>query len=122
MAEHFIVIKDLTGPIIGLHFIRYNSVVIDTTHGLIQFPHLTIHVKNSASEAGVKTQPLFFHESSTVPPMTTKTITAFVHQRSDWRTTDTTTPVRKITEAASLLISQSISTIIDKGQQSEPLT
>ena len=41
-AEHFVVMKNLTGPFIGLHFMRHNSVVIDTTHGLIHFPHLTM--------------------------------------------------------------------------------
>ena len=34
IAEHFVGMKNLTGPIIGLHFMRHNSVVIDTTHGL----------------------------------------------------------------------------------------
>ena len=29
-AEHFVVMKNLTGPVIGLHFMRHNSVVIDT--------------------------------------------------------------------------------------------
>ena len=38
----FVVMKKLTGPKIGLHFMRNNSVVIDTTHDLIPFPHLTI--------------------------------------------------------------------------------
>ena len=37
-AEHFVVMKKLTGPINGLHFMRNNSVVINTTHGLIHFP------------------------------------------------------------------------------------
>ena len=37
-AEHFVVTKKLTGLIIGLHFMRNNSVVIDTTHCLIHFP------------------------------------------------------------------------------------
>ena len=37
-AEHFVVMKKLTGPLIGLHFMRNNSVVIDMTHGLIHFP------------------------------------------------------------------------------------
>ena len=32
-AEHCVVMKKLTGPITGLHFMRNNSVVIDTTHG-----------------------------------------------------------------------------------------
>ena len=30
-AEHFVVMKNLTRPIIGLHFMKHNSVVIDTT-------------------------------------------------------------------------------------------
>ena len=38
-AEHFVVLKNLTGLIIGLHFIIHNSVAIDTTHGPMQFPH-----------------------------------------------------------------------------------
>ena len=41
-AEHFVVMKNLTGPIIGLHFMKHNSVVIDTTHGLIRFPNLAM--------------------------------------------------------------------------------
>ena len=41
-AEHFIVLKNLTGPIIMSHFMRHKSVVIDTTHGLIHYPHLTM--------------------------------------------------------------------------------
>ena len=37
-AEHFVVMKKLTRRITGLHFMRNNSVVIDTTHGLTHFP------------------------------------------------------------------------------------
>ena len=44
-AEQFVLRKNLTGPVIGLHFMRQNSVVIDTIHGLIHFPHLTMQVK-----------------------------------------------------------------------------
>ena len=36
-AENFVVMKILTGSIIGVHFMRHNSVVLDATHGLIQF-------------------------------------------------------------------------------------
>ena len=48
-AENFVVMKNLTGPIIGLHFVRHNSVVIDTTHGLIHFPHLTMQFESALS-------------------------------------------------------------------------
>ena len=113
-AEHFVVLKNLTGPIIGLHFMKHNSVVIDTTHGLIRFPHLTMQVKTALSQASAKPQPVLIHDSITMPQMTTKTITAFVDHSSEWKTTGTVTPVEKFTEAASLIISHSMSTIIDR--------
>ena len=113
-AEHFVVMKKLTGPVIGLHFMTNNSVVIDTTHGLIQIPHLTMQVKTAASETTTKLQPVITDEALTMPLMTTKTITAFIDYPSEWNTTGTVTPLEKCTETASLLISHSMSTIIDK--------
>ena len=82
-AEHFVVMKNLTGPNIGLHFMRQNSVVIDSTYGLIQFPHLTMQAKNAAIEAGANPQPVIIQDNTTVTPMTTKTITAFVDHPSE---------------------------------------
>ena len=113
-AEHFVVMKNLTGPIIGLHFMRHNSVVIDTTHGLIHFPHLTMQVKSALNQTSVKPQAVLIHDNTTIPQMTTKTIIAFVDHNSEWNTTRTVTPVEKFTETASLIISHSMSTIIDR--------
>ena len=112
--EHFVVLKNLTGLIIGLHFMRHNSVVIDTTYGLIHFPHLTMQVKSALSQKSAKPQAVLIHDSITIPQMTTKTVTAFVDHLSEWNTTGTVTPVEKFTEAASLIISHSMSTIIDR--------
>ena len=113
-AEHFVVMKKLTGPIIGLHFMRNNSVVIDTTDGLIHFPHLTMQVKRASSETTTKPQPVITDKALTIPPTTTKTITAFIDHPSKWNTTGTVTPLEKFTETASLLISHTMSTLIDK--------
>ena len=113
-AEHFVVMKNLLGPIIGLHFMRHNSVVSDTTHGLIHFPHLTMQVKSALSQTSVKPQAVLIQDNITIPQMTTKTITAFVDHTSEWNTTGTVTPVEKFTETASLLISHSMSTIFDR--------
>ena len=113
-AEHFVVLKKLTGPIIGLHFMRNNSVVIDTTHRLIHFPHLTMQVKTASSEATTKPQPVISDEALTMPPTTTKTITAFIDHPSKWNTTGTVTALEKFTETPSLLISHSMSTTIVK--------
>ena len=113
-AEHFVVMKNLTGPNIGLHFMRHNSVVIDTTHGLIHFPPLTKQVKSALNQTIVKPQAVLIHDNTTIPQMTTKTFTAFVDHNSERNTTGTVTPVEKITETASLIISLSMSTIIDR--------
>ena len=113
-AELFVVMKNLTGPIIGLQFMRHNSVVIDTTHGLIHFPHLTMQVKSALTQTTAKPQAVFNHNSITIPQQTTKTITAFVDHVSEWNTTGTVTPVEKLRETASLIISHSMSTITDR--------
>ena len=113
-AEQFVVMKKLTGSIIALHFMRKNSVVIDTTHGLIYFPHLTMQVKTASSETTTKPQPIINDEALSIPPTTTKTITAFIDHPSKWNTTGTVTPLEKFTETAKLLLSHSMSTIIDK--------
>ena len=93
---------------------RNNSVVIDTTHGLIHFPHLTMHVSTASSETTTKQQPVIMDADLTIPPATTKTVTAFIDHPSKWNTTRTVTPLEKFTETACLLISHSMSTIIDK--------
>ena len=71
-AEHFVVMKKITGSKFVLHFRRNNSVVIDTTHGLIHFPHLTIQAKTASSETTTKPQPVITDEALTIPPTTTK--------------------------------------------------
>ena len=113
-AEHFVVMKKLTEPKTGLHLMRNNSVVIDTTHGLIHFLRLTMQVKTASNETTTKPQPVITDDALTIPPTTTKTITAFVDHPSKWNTTGTVTPLEKFTETANLLISHSMSTIIDK--------
>ena len=113
-AEYFVVMKNLTGLIIELHFMRHNSVVIDTTHGLIHFPHLTMQVESALSQTSAKPPVVLIHDSITIPQMTTKTITAIVDLVSEWNTTGTVTTVEKFTETASLIISHSMSTTTDR--------
>ena len=73
-----------------------------------------MQVKTASSETTTKPQPVITDEALTIPPMTTKTITAFTDHPSKWNTTGTVTPLEKFTETASLLFSHSISTMTDK--------
>ena len=112
-AEHFVVMKQLTGPIIGLHLLRNKSSVNVTIHGVIHFPHLTMPVKTASSETTTKPQPVITDNALTIPTTTTKAIRAFVDHSSKWNTTGTVTPLEKFKETSSFLISHSTSTIID---------
>ena len=113
-AAHFVVMKKLTGRKIGLLFMRKNSMVIDTTHGLIHFPHLTMQFKTASGETTTKPQPVITDDALTTPPTTANTITAFTDHPSKRNTTGTVTPLEKFTGTAILLISYSIPTKIDK--------
>ena len=75
---------------------------------------MTKRAKNAAIETSAKPRSVFVQDNTTVPPMTTKEITAFVDHPSEWHITGTVTPVGKFSKLASLLIPHSISTIIDK--------
>ena len=103
--------KIVTRPNKGLYFMRSNSVVIDTTHGLKHFPHLTMPVKTASSEATAKPQPVLTKDTPTIPPRRTKAITGFVFHPSE---TGTVTLLEKFTKTATVLISPSMLTIIYK--------
>ena len=106
--------RKLTGPIIELHLMGNNSVVIDKIHDLIHFKHLTMQVKSASNEATAKPQSVLTDDALTIPPRTTKTVTSFVDHPLEWNTTGTLTPSEKFTETGSLLISHSMSIIFDK--------
>ena len=93
IAEYFVVLKKLTGLVIGLHFMRNNSEVSDTTHGLVGFPHLTMQVKTASSGTTAKPQPDITDDAQKIPPRRTRTIRAFVDHPSEWNTTGTVTPL-----------------------------
>ena len=96
-AEYLVVMKKLREPLIWLHFVRNNSVVIDTTHGLIHFLHVTMRVKTTSGERTPKSQPVITDHALTIPPRTSKIITAFDDHPSERNTTGTVTPLEKFT-------------------------
>ena len=73
-----------------------------------------MQVKTASSETTTKPQPVITDKALTIPLTTTKTITASIDHPSKWNTTGTVTPMENLKETASLLISHSMSTVIDK--------
>ena len=82
-AQHLLMMMKKTGPLIELHFMRNNSVFIDTTHGVIQFPHLTMQFETASSETTAKLQLVILDNALALPVMTTETITVFADHPSE---------------------------------------
>ena len=107
-AEHFVVMRNLTGPIIGLHFMQYNSAIVDIIHILLHFPHLSMQAKTADEWKTTKPQAVTVPEDNAVQPMTTNAISAYANHPSQFKTTGLTTPVKQYPETATLLISHSM--------------
>ena len=105
--------KKLTGSVLRLHFMRNNSVVIDTTHGLKHLPQPTMRIKTTL-EKSAKPQAVLSDNALTIPLKKSKTVTAFIDHPAEWNTTGTLTPLEKITEAPGQLISHSMSMKSDR--------
>ena len=71
-AGHFVIMKKLTGPKVGLHFKMNNIIVIDTTHGLNHLLHLTMQVKTASKETTTKQLPIILDDALTLPRLTRK--------------------------------------------------
>ena len=89
-------------------------MTLHTASSIHVFPHLTIQVKNVTTETSAKPQVVHFDDAPTIAPNTTKTITASADHPSEWNSPYTLTPVGTLTEIATLLTFDSMSTFIDK--------
>ena len=83
-AELSVHTKKLAVKINDLHFKLHNSVVTDSTHGIIHFPYSIMQVKSTASETTAKPQSILTGDTLKQLTMTTKTTTIFVHYRFIW--------------------------------------
>ena len=73
-----------------------------------------MQVKTASGGTDAKPQTVLTDDALMVPPSTTKTVRAFVNHSLEWNTTSTKMAMEKFTETASLLISHSVLTKIDK--------
>ena len=104
--------KKIKGAIVWLHYMRHNSVVIDTTHSLKIFNHLTMQITSASSGEKLKT-PIHSQRWQIDNSPDDDKNNAFDDHSSEWETAGTMTPPKTITETANLLISHSKSTTID---------
>ena len=108
--DSFIVAKRLTGPILGLIFLKNNSAILDVSQGLLHFPHLTYSIETDEYTRNRKLYKVQVKNPLTIPPETTQTITAYVDTSSTIDTTGVINPATNHCSADPLVVASSIST------------
>ena len=112
--ETFIVAQRLTGPILGLTFLKNNSAILDMSQGLLHFPHLTYSI---ATDENTRNRKLYRHHTKspiTIPPETTQTISVHTNVSSNMDTTGVINPAINHCSGNTLVMASSISTAVDR--------
>ena len=66
--EIFIVMENLTGPIIGLMFLQRNHTVLDMRQGILNFPFFSMHLKTADHKYSNVLEPILNPAETTIPP------------------------------------------------------
>ena len=66
--EIFIVMENLTGPIIGLMFLQRNHTVLDMRQGILNFPFFSMQLKTADHKYSNVLEPILNSAEITIPP------------------------------------------------------
>ena len=66
--EIFIVMENLTGPIIGLMFLQRNHTVLDMRQGILNFPFFSMQLKTADHKYSNVLEPILNPTEITIPP------------------------------------------------------
>ena len=108
--ETFIVAKRLTGPILGLTFLKNNSAILDVSQGLLHFTHLTYSIETDEYTRNKKLYKVQIKNPLTILPETTQTITGSTDIPTNVDTTGVINPATNHCSGDPLVVASSIST------------
>ena len=66
--ERFIIMKNLTNPIIGLSFLQRNNTVLDMRQAVLNFPFFSMHLETTDKPTPVAQDPLILKEDLHLKP------------------------------------------------------
>ena len=112
--ETFIVAQRLTGPILGLTFLKNNSAIQDVSQGLLHFPHLTYSIPTVENTRNRKLYRVDAKTPLTIPPGTTQTITVHTDVSTNIDTTGVINPAINHCSGNTLVVASSINTAVDR--------
>ena len=92
LRESFIIMKNLSNPLVGLCFLRRNNAIFDVTQGTLTFPYLSMQLKPDTQVAIRQATPLFAENRYALQPGETLAIASRMPDLLDHDTTGIVTP------------------------------
>ena len=108
--ETFIVATKMTGPILGLTFLKNNSAILDVSQALLHFPHLTYAITAEDNETVSRHHKVTIKNQLTIMPDQCITIEAGINLRTITNTTGTIHPTEQYSGEHQLVVASSLST------------
>ena len=108
--ETFIVATKMTGPILGLTFLKNNSAILDASQALLHFPHLTYAISADDNETISRHHKVTIKNQLTIMPNQCVTIEAGFNLRTLTNTTGIIHPTEPYSGEQQLVVASSLST------------
>ena len=109
--ETFIVATKMTGPILGLSFLKNNSAILDVSQALLHFPHLTYAIAAEDNETVSRHHKVTIKNRLTIMPDQCITIEAGINLRTITNTTGIIHPTEQYSGEHQLVVASSLSTV-----------
>ena len=109
--ETFIVANKITGPILGLSFLKNNSAILDASQGLLHFPHLTYAINATTVEQTPKPHKVTLTNQTTLAPDQCITVEAIVNFKSIADTNGIIQPTQNYSDDKPIGLASSLSTV-----------
>ena len=112
--EKFIVMTNLTSPLIGLLFLQRNSTILDMRHGILNFPFFSMHLKNEDRTYPNVIEPILNPAETILQPGKRTTIWVKSQIYTDTEATGITQPSPLLENNEDLLICLALSSTQNK--------
>ena len=101
----------MTGPILGLTFLKINSAILDVSQALLHFPHLTYAIAAEDNETASRHHKVTIKNQLTIMPDQCITIEAGINLRTIANTTGIIHPTEQYSREHQLVVASSLSTV-----------
>ena len=114
--ETFIVMNQMSFPIIGLAFLRKHAAILDTAQGTIDFPkiQITMALTDEMQKCNLKPITIKTEAKHTIPAQATRIIYAVIPVTTEHTITGTIQPLPQFDENSKLIVAPAITTARSK--------